>query len=386
MISASFAGEARGQAIGTWSASSVIVTAGGPVLGGWLAQSFSWRYVFLINLPLAAVVLFVLRKHVVESRDEHAPRSIDVPGATLATLGLGLLIFGLIRLQGKLDGVGVASAIAGSIVLGGFLIVEKRSAQAMMPLRMFDSHRFAAANLYTLLLYTALGGSLFFVPFNLINVQGYSPLAAGCAMLPMVAMIALISPAAGRLAARTGARPLLAWGALIAALGFLAYARIGIGGSYWTTFFPASIILGIGAAGFVAPLTTTVMNSVNVSHAGIASAINNAVARTAGLFAVALLGIVLEGVFYSHFDRAIAHDALSTQSMAVLAHERSTIAAGHVPGGIPLSNYDLVKSRIDESYVRGFDAAMLLSALAAVVAISVALVMLPKGETVELTP
>ena len=252
LISASFSGEARGRAIGTWSGFSTITSVIGPVLGGWLVQLGSWRWVFIINVPLAAIVLVILVLRVGESRDESASKAIDVLGATLATGGLGALVFGLIRLQGgSLDGLGVVAAALGVAALAGFVVAEKRRAHPMVRLDLFASRRFSAANLYTFLLYAALGGSLYFVPFDLINVQHYAPSAAGAALLPMILIMFTLSRFSGGLVARIGPRLPLAIGAVLAAAGFTIFAFAGVGHSYWATFFPGAIVLDwIGRRGF----------------------------------------------------------------------------------------------------------------------------------------
>lgn len=294
LISAAYSGEARGRAIGLWSGFSALTSALGPVIGGWLTQNFSWRYVFLINLPIAVVVLAILFLYVNESRDETADRRVDFGGATLATIGLGLLVYGLIEMNGgRLSALAVASTAAGIAALALFIPYERRIPDPMVRYELFASRTFSAANLYTFFLYTAIGGALYFVPFVLINVHHYSPTGAGASLLPFIVIMVVASRWSGGLVGRIGPRTPMLYGAILAGLGFLAYALPGTGGSYWTTFFPAVTILGCGAALFVAPLTTTVMNSVATEHSGVASGINNAVARTAGLLGVAILGILV---------------------------------------------------------------------------------------------
>ena len=287
LISAAYSGEARGRAIGLWSGFSALTSAAGPIIGGWLTQEFSWRYVFIINVPLALVVLAVLHG-VPESRDETADRRIDVVGATLATLGLGLLVYGLIAMNsGRITAEALGTTIVGIAVLCAFVLFERRTRDPMVRCDLFASRDFSAANIYTFFLYTAIGGSFYFVPFVLIDVHHYSPTEAGAALLPFIFIMVVASRWSGGLVARIGARKPLILGAIISGFGFLAFALPGSDGSYWTTFFPAATILGCGGALFVAPLTTTVMNSVPVEHSGVASGINNAVARTAGLIGVA---------------------------------------------------------------------------------------------------
>src|SRR5580658_5744708 len=293
LISAAYSGEERGRAIGLWSGFSALTSAAGPIIGGWLTQEFSWRYVFIINIPIAVVVLGVLRG-VPESRDDSAVRRIDVVGATLATLGLGLLVYGLIAMNsGRITAEALGTTIVGIAVLCAFVVFERRTPDPMVRCDLFASRDFSAANFYTFFLYTAIGGSLYFVPFVLINVHHYSPTEAGAALLPFIFIMVVASRWSGGLVARIGTRKPLVLGAIVAGFGFLAYALPGSDGSYWTTFFPAAIILGCGGALFVAPLTTTVMNSVPTEHSGVASGVNNAVARTAGLIGVAVLGLVV---------------------------------------------------------------------------------------------
>jgi EmrB/QacA subfamily drug resistance transporter len=376
LLSANFSGAARGRAIGTWSASSVIVSAVGPVLGGWLAQALSWRWIFTINIPLAAVVLTVLALRVAESRDPGAPRQLDVRGAALATAGLGALVFGLIRLQGSgRDVAGWLCVVAGALLLVLFIAVERRVGAPMLQLALFASRPMRVITLYTFLLYAALGGSFYFVPFDLINVQGYSPTAAGAALLPMTLIMFALSRYSGGLVARLGARPLLAGGALLAAAGFALFAAAGSGRSYWLAIFPATVLLGSGATAFVAPLTTLVMDAVPAAHAGIASGINNAVARVAGLMAIAVFGIATANVTERSIERAISQGPpLAAQTRAIIATRSDVIAAGAVPPGISAPADRARVARLTQAaFARGFSVAMLLSALLAAAAAALAL-------------
>ncbi|MBD5633133.1 MAG: MFS transporter, partial [Candidatus Eremiobacteraeota bacterium] len=324
LISATYDGEARGRAIGTWSAFSAIMSALGPVIGGWLVQTGSWRFVFFINAPLALVVLALLAFRVVESDDPAASHSIDVPGATLATLGLGSLVYGLISLQSDaFDLRGYVAASLGAIALVAFVAVERRSAHPMVRLDLFASRSFSAANLYTFLLYAAIGGSIYFIPFDLINVQGYPPAAAGAALLPFVAILATLSRFSGALVARSGPRAPLVAGGVLAAAAFAIFAFAGVGRPYWATFFPGAVVLGFAGAAFVAPLTTTVMGAVAVSHAGVASGINNAISRAAGLVAIAALGIFLAHGFETTLSHRLARTHLAPVTSLALSSGRA---------------------------------------------------------------
>ena len=378
LISATFSGAERGRAIGTWSGFASITGAAGPVLGGWLAQHASWRWVFLVNIPIAIAVIAISWRGYPESRDEAMPHRLDVVGAILATAGLGAFTFGLIQSQGGRPGVlGIVTLAAGIAMLAAFIIVESRSPAPMMPLDLFRSRVFAAANLYTLFLYAALGGSLYFLPYLLIDVQRYTPTAAGAALLPFVILMFAFSRWSGGLVAHVGARLPLVAGAVLAGLGFVAFALPGLGGSYWTTYFPAALLLGLGGTLFVAPLTTTVFDAVDTEKSGVASGVNNAVARTAGLLAVAAFGIVLAGVFNAGFDRRIARHHLSPQTARIAHDERARLYAGTVPRDVPAPDLEAVEAAVREGYLAGFRGVMAASAGVCVLAAFIALVAIP---------
>ncbi len=369
IISASFPKEERGRAIGTWSGFTSIAAGAGPVIGGWLIEHVSWRWIFFINAPLAAVVLLIVWRRVPESSDPEARGRLDYAGAMLATVGLGGVVFGLIEsnARGFGNALVVTSLVVGAVALAAFVLVERRESEPMMPLALFRSRAFAGANLLTLLLYAALGGVLFFLPFNLIQVQKYSATEAGAALLPFVLTMFLLSRWAGGLVERYGARLPLVVGPVVAGAGFALLALPGAGaGSYWTSFFPAIIVMSLGMAASVAPLTTTVMGAVEARHTGIASGVNNAVSRTAGLLAVAALGILMVSAFDANFNRRLSALDLSTATRAQLAGARGSLAAVRIPEGASGEEEKAIREAIDGSFVAGF---RLVSFAAAVFAV-----------------
>jgi EmrB/QacA subfamily drug resistance transporter len=382
LISAAYPEEARGAAIGTWSAASAITAAIGPVAGGWVVAHASWRWVFFFNAPVAALVVALAARKVEETRDPDAPPRLDVAGAALATVGLGLVVYALVE-AGPSGGVASARAVTllllGSATLAGFIALEARVTSPMVPLSLFRSRTFAGANLLTLLLYAALGGGLFFVPFDLIQVQRYGPAAAGAALLPLIFLISIMSRRAGALAARIGPRRLLGAGPLVAAVGFALLALPGAGGSYWTTFFPGIVVLGIGMGLTVAPLTAAVMGAVDPRHAGVASGINNAVARAAGLLAVAALGVLLVARFNHALDSALAGLPLSETGTRVVERQRARLGGAEL-SGLEVASRARVAAAFDDAYVAAFRTLMLAcAALAALAAIAGLALVEPRG-------
>ena len=370
MISAAFDREQRGRAIGTWSGFTAITSAIGPVIGGFFVEYASWRWVFFINAPVAVIVLIILFWRVPESQneelDEHA--KLDLWGALLATLALGGLVFGLIESSSLGFGsrLVLISLAAGLAALTVFLLLESRSQSPMVPLVLFRSQTFSGANVLTFLLYAALGASLFFVPFNLIRVQGYSPTAAGAANLPLILLIFLLSGWSGGLVARYGARLPLIVGPLIAALGFALFALPDTGGSYWTTFFPAFVVLGIGMAVSIAPLTTVVMGAVDTHYAGTASGINNAVSRIAGLIAIAVFGIIVLPIFSNRLSSQLPLLQVPLEIQQAVLAQQDKLVGIEIPAGVNASMHAAVQQAISASFIASFRVIMLIAAMLAV--------------------
>jgi EmrB/QacA subfamily drug resistance transporter len=290
IISSAFAVDHRARAIGAWSGLAGVATAFGPFLGGWLIDSVSWRLVFLINLPIIAVTVVLALRHVPDTRDEHANRDVDYVGALVLAGGLGALVFALI--EGPASGWSMMEwllALAGALLLVGWVVFESRASHPMVPLEIFRSRQFSGANAVTLAVYAALSAVTFLLVVHLQSDLGYSALEAGAALIPVTVLTLIFSPRAGALAQRIGPRLPMTVGPLVVAAGTALFALVEPGVSYWEGVFPGAMVLGAGLAITVAPLTATVLAAVDDDHAGVASAINNAVARIAGLLAIAVL-------------------------------------------------------------------------------------------------
>lgn len=374
LITASFPESTRGQAIGTWSGFSAITAAIGPVIGGWLIEHFTWRWLFFLNLPLALMVILLSAK-VPESRNERASHHLDWLGALLATLGLCGVTYALIEWPARVyHDRNLITAIAGLgvLALAAFVAVEHWSSAPMVSLELFRSRNFAGANLLTLFLYASLGGLMFFFPMDLIQIQHYTATQAGAAFLPFIAIMFGLSRWAGSLVTRYGSRLPLTVGPLVAACGFALFAIAPQDGSYWAAFFPAVVVMGLGMAISVAPLTTTVMNAVPESGSGLASGINNAVSRLAALLAVAVFGVVLVSVFNHSLDQQLTQLTLSPDVHAQVDAARSQLAATH-------NLNPEIQSAITESFLRGYRVVIWIATGLATLAGFTALLLIESG-------
>ena len=364
MITAFFDEKSRGKAIGTWSGALALAAAIGPLLGGWLIGAFSWRWAFYINLPIGLVTLAILFWRVPESRDEEAGGKLDWLGASLATLGLGGITFGLIESSNYgLDSPIVLAFIAiGILSLIAFVISQSRVPHPMMPLSLFRSSNFSGANLITLLLYGAFAVTLFFMPFNLIQIQGYTPLEAGASLFPISVILGIFSGWAGGLVSRYGAKLPLIVGPLIVAAAFLFIAQIGIGGSYWLTIFPAVVIMAIGLTIVFAPLSTTVMSSAPMRLSGTASGINNALISTANVLFVSLLGVVALQSFGAAVDRRVQPLELPALALQQIDAETVKLADATAPSSLNSSQQAAVNNIFDLAFVDAFKTLMVFCA------------------------
>jgi EmrB/QacA subfamily drug resistance transporter len=368
IISASFSDAERGRAIGTWSGFSAITTAIGPVVGGWLIDHVSWRAAFFLNVPIAVIVVVLSVRFIKESRDSARTRRIDWSGALLAVVGLGGIVFGLLEWPrlGPGHPVVIGSLALGVLCLVLLVVVERRARNPMLPLDLFRSRTFTLANVLTLLLYGALGVVFFLLPLYLIQVRQYSATAAGAALVPFALIMFALSRWAGGLVARAGPRLPLTLGPVIAAIGLGLFGRIGAGGSYWSAVFPAVVLLGLGMTITVAPLTTTVMGAVETHRAGVASGINNAVSRIAGLLAIAVFGVLLANKFNAEVRPRLDQLALPPGARVGIEKELPKMA------GAELKNVSLdqrqraaVQRSIEDAFDSGYRVVVLGSAILA---------------------
>ena len=324
ILEASFCPEDRGKAIGAWSGLGGVATAIGPFVGGWLVAAVSWRLIFAVNLPVAALVVVMAWRHVPESHDPDATGPVDLAGGALVTLGLVGVAYGLI--EGPGTGRGAAALVAGVVLLAAFGWWERRARPPMLPLNLFRSAQFTATNVVTFVVYGALGGAMFLLPIALQQVSGYTALEAGVSLLPLTVIMLALSARSGALAARIGPRLQMSVGPVLVGAGLALFTLVGRDAGYPTRVLPAVLVLGLGLATTVAPLTATALSAAPARHAGMASAVNNDVARVAGLIAVAVLPAVAGITGAAYLDPA---------RFAAGFHTASLISAGLcVLGGV----------------------------------------------------
>jgi len=379
LIGSHFSGEDRAKAVGTWSGMTAITTTIGPVAGGILIDHFTWRSVFLINVPLAALVL--IASYFLQDERSKEKGRLDFGGALLVTLGFGGIVYALIAAQTQ--GwrawdvwfwlvLGIASLVA-------FYVLEHRIDNPLVPPAIFKSRPFVALNAATFLLYGALGGFFFFFPFLLVQVYGYSVTAASFAFLPFILIIAFLSRTAGALSVRYGARAMIVAGTTFAALGFAALGLLQHNPNYWSAFFPGALLMGFGMSITVTPLTNGVIETATPEHVGMASGFNNAVSRVAGMLAIAALGSILVATFNSRLDARLTRANIAGDQRKKIDSQRDRLAAAQV-------NDANAKRLVLDSYADGFTAVSIVSALMAFGATIVVFAGLRKGEATSTDP
>ncbi len=363
IITATFPADERGRAIGTWSAFTTIATLVAPALGGALADAGFWRGVFFLNLPLAAAALFLTLRRVPETRDQTRHGPLDIAGAAFIVAGLALLTYGLITagergVQAALrDPLVIITLGAGAIAIVASVLIETRCPEPLMPPHLFKSRTFTGANLLTFFLYAALNGLTVFLPLNLVQVQGYRATLAGLAFLPFSIILAAVSRWAGGLVDRFGPRLPLTVGPLIAAVGFVLYGlpgRTGGPADYWTTFFPATLMFGLGMGVTVAPLTATVMGAHGERYAGVASGVNNAIARTAAVLAIAVFGALMLIRFDAGLEARVQPLELPAEAEQALMEQAANLGNTSPPASLSQPAAEQVAVAIDEAFVAAF--------------------------------
>lgn len=381
IIGATFGEKTRGGAIGTWSAFTAITTAIGPVVGGWLVEHASWRWAFFINVPIALVVIGISLWHIQESRNVDAV-GVDWRGVVLASAGLGGLVYGFLESahMGWRDPLVFGSLLAGLGCLVAFAFVEVRISSPMVPPALFASRSFTGANLLTLFLYSAIGIFFFLFPLNLIQVQGYSATVTGAAVLPMILLMFALSRWSGGLVARYGARGPLIIGPLMVASGFALFVVPSVDAGYWRSFLPAVVVLGLGMAVTVAPLSTVVMNSVSQELVGTASGINNAVARVAGVLAIAVLGMVMVNVFSSRLFHSLDQQSVAPEVVDQVRPEAIKLAGLPIPATLDPETKMAIRRSVQQAFVFGFRMIMLICAGLAMASAAVAWRSIGKSE------
>jgi EmrB/QacA subfamily drug resistance transporter len=362
ILGAAFEGERRGAAVGTWAAFAGIAAVVGQVLGGFLVDTISWRVAFLVNVPMAIIVLLIVFRYVPESRADH-PRALDLPGVLLITVGLGGIVYGLIGAADQSLGPWeVATMVVGTVALVGFVIVERHSPAPLVPLYLFGSRNFSGANLMTFLLYAAFGGALFLLPIVLIEVHGYSATAATGALVPFAVITAVMGRWAGGLVTRYGEKLPLVVGPVLAGTGFILFAVPGLGGSYWTTYFPAVVVLGVGMSLVFGPLSVAILNAVESEHSGLGSGVNRSVQRTAKLLGLAVLAFLLLAAFDDSLDARVNALDLPPGQKAALRAEKVNLGANDILKDASAEERVAIDRAVDQAFIGAFRLAMLVSA------------------------
>lgn len=368
LISSSINQKERGKAIGTWSAFTTVVTVGGPILGGVLADAGLWRFIFFINVPLGLIALFISWRCVSESKDDDKTRRIDYPGAITIALALALITYGFLQIPelGLHNWQVGASLVVGMVLLVVFVFIEKKSKHPMMPLPLFSNLTFSGANLLTFFLYAGLGAGMLFTSLNMVQVQGYSQKQAGLTFLPFSILMISIARFAGALAGKYGPRLFLIIGPIVAGAGLLMLSFIKQtdgAGQYWTTFFPGMLVLGLGMSFTVAPLTAAVMASVTDHFSGTASGVNNAVSRIAGVFTNAIFGTLAVLFFSGALQRQIQPLQLNATQKQEVVKQSNALGNAKVPNDIESKDKAAVEKSYHAAFISTYSRIMKISAV-----------------------
>jgi EmrB/QacA subfamily drug resistance transporter len=361
IIAATFEGADRGKAVGTWTAWTGIATVVGPAGGGVLVEAISWRAIFWVNIPLVIFTVWLSRSQVQESLDPEADRAIDWLGILLSAVGLGGVVFGFIEqpTHGWSNPMVLIPLVGGALLFALFLVWSSRYRHSMLDLGLFRIRNFAVTNLETLIVYSGLIGAFFFVTLFLQQTAGYTPLQAGFATTPTSLLLFALSPVFGRIATSTGPRVPMCVGPIVGGIGLLLFTRVDANPSYLTDVLPAVLVFGLGLSATVAPLTATALNSVAENRVGVASGINNAVARIAGVLAIAIFGAMIAGKFGSTVDSSIGGSSLSPQAQAAIEKAKDNPLQRPSTGGLPSAQADEVESATESGAEDGFHLAMM---------------------------
>jgi len=363
IIAATFEGAERGKAVGTWTAWTGIATVVGPAGGGALVEAVSWRAIFWVNIPLVIFTVLLTRSHVDESLDPEADRAIDWLGIAMSALGFGGVVFGFIEqpMNGWTDPVVLIPLIGGAVLIALFLAWESRYRHSMLDLGLFRVRNFAVTNLETLIVYSGLIGALFFVTLFLQQTAGYSPLEAGFATTPISLVMFALSPVFGRIATSTGPRVPMCVGPIVGGIGLLLFTRVGSDPSYLGDVIPGVLVFGLGLSATVAPLTATALNSVEENRVGVASGINNAVSRVAGVLAIAIFGALIAGKFGSTVDGKLGDTNLSSEADQAISKAKDNPLQPPSTNGLPSAQATEVQSATVAGAEDGFHLAMMVA-------------------------
>jgi EmrB/QacA subfamily drug resistance transporter len=388
IISATFSKKEKGKAIGTWSAATTIVTVGGPILGGALADAGLWRLIFFINVPIGIISLLALHYKVPESKDPGITHRLDYEGALATVLSLALLTFGFLRAPelGWGHWQSWLSLSLGAMLFLAFIQIEKRKAHPMVNLDLFRKRNFSGANLLTFLLYAGLSAGMLFLTLNLIQVQGYSQLQAGLTLIPFTLLMATIARWAGSLVDKYGPRWLLVGGPAVAGLGFWLLSEVGLTEGpavFWTTFLPGIAVFGLGMSFTVAPLTTTVMSSVEDEHAGTASGVNNSMTRIANVFANAIVGALAIFLFSAELHDVFGDFGLSEENLNAIYRQASELGNAKVPDTVSSDQQEAVGEALKLAFVDTFSIIQKICAILAWLASLIAFVLIRNPQESE---